>query len=59
MRYAVVRLIAICRCQTSSELSATGPLIANPPAMWTSASKRSPWFAAHVGDERGDGVGVR
>ena len=33
--YAVVRLIAICRFHTSSVLSATSPLMPNPPAMWT------------------------
>src|SRR6476469_9408026 len=36
--YAVVRLIAICRCHTDGSLSPTGPLIAKPPAAATSAA---------------------
>src|SRR6185312_13919813 len=39
-RYAVATLIDNRVCHTSSVLSATGPLMAKPPAMLTSASTR-------------------
>src|SRR5690348_527540 len=42
VRYAVVRLMLNWRFQTSWVLSATGPLRANPPAIWTSAFNEGP-----------------